>query len=207
MHRLEVAQQKCCGEASNHQDQVAKLEALSELEAIEVSCACESNDANSANCDCLAAETSRGLASFDQAVLDVFGSDSDPSKFSSTHGTGVMATGCGCGPANEAVLVSGDEGQRVFGVEFLDVLPANLDSTNRVDDHNPLVANQERWTNQTQPCCRDEKAAPGPSRKVLPIANQNAERNQSDNCCQNDAAPGSKNLHVSHVSIIAGDVK
>lgn len=207
MHRLEVAQQKCCSEARDNQNQVAELEALAEVKALEVATACKCGDAKSANCDCLTAEASWGFTGFDEAILDVVGSNSNTPELGASNGASVVATGCGCCPTNESSLAFGDKRQRVLGVELLDVLPTKLDSTNRVHNGDTLISNQKAGANEAQPGRRDEEAAPSPARQVLPIANQDAQRNQSDNCCQNDAAPGSKNLHVSHVSIIAGDVK
>lgn len=207
MHRLEVAQQKCCGEASGNHNQVANLEALAEGQTFGSTTACKCGDAQATNCNCLTAEASWGLTSLDQAVLDVLGSNAYAPELGSANSSSVVATGSGCSPADKASLVFGDKCQRVLGVEFLNVLPAKLNSADRVHNRDTLVGNQQAGANQAQPSSRDEEAAPRPTRQVLPIANQDTQRNQSDNCCQDDAAPRSKNLHVTHVSIIAGDVK
>ena len=207
MHLLEVAQHECCSKAAGNQENVAEVEALAEIQTLDVCCSVEGSNPQTANCDCLTAEASRRLTSFDEAILDVLGCDSNASELGTSNVSSVVAARCRCCPTDEASVSSGDEGQRVLGVEFFDVLPTDLNSGYGVHDGDTLVANYQRGSHQTKPGKRNHESGPGPARKVLPIAYQNTQRDQSDDCCQNDAAPRSKNLHVSHVSIIAGDVK
>ena len=207
MQLLTVAQQQCCGKASDNYQQVDQVVALAEGQALNVACACESNHAQAANRDGLAAETARGFASLDQAVLDVVCCNSDALELGSSNRASMVAAGCGCGPANEASAVFSDDRERVLGVELLDVVPADLNAAHGVHHGHALIGDHQFGAHQTEPGQGDHEGAPSPRRQVLPIANQDAQGNQADNCCQRDAAPGSKNLHVSHVSIIAGDVK
>ena len=207
MPRLTVAQQQCCGQAKYNNQKVDEFEALAENQSLNVACACEGNNAQSANRNRLTAETARGLTGLNQAVLDVLSCNSDALELGAANRSSVVASRCGCGPANKPSAVFGDDSERVLGVELLDVVPTDLNSAHRVHNDHTLVSDNEFGANQAQPGERDHEGAPSPRRQVLPIAEQDAQGNETDNCCQRDAAPGSKNLHVSHVSIIAGDVK
>jgi hypothetical protein len=207
MQPLTVAQQQCCGKTGDNDHQVVDLETLSESQALDVACSLERNDAKSADGDCLTAEASWGFTSFDEPLLDVLCCNSDSLELGASNRAGMVSAGCGCCPADEAALVFGLDRERVLGVDLFDVLPADFDSTERVHDGDTLVSDNQLGANEPQPGQRHHEGAPRPGRQVLPIANQDAQGNQSDNCCQSDAAPRSKNLHVSHVSIIAGDVK
>ncbi len=125
-------------------------------------------------------------------------------------GSRVVAAGSDCSPRADS-LARSNNGQRVPNVDVDDLVPANSNRGERVREDHTLIEDFDLWSNEDQ--VRRDAAGDRPKAardgwqgffgQPQGYGKQQAEGEYQSG--QNVATARSKNLSITHVSIIAGD--
>lgn len=131
-------------------------------------------------------------------------------EFTWVNGSGMVAARCDSSPGSDA-LCWGDDGQGVSNVNVNHFVPANGNRSEWVCDDHAFVENFNLWSNENQVCRDDAGYGPEAARDSgqgffgQPQSRSEQRADGQHQPGQNVAAPRSKNLSITHVSIIAGD--
>ena len=131
-------------------------------------------------------------------------------EFTRVDGSGMVATGCNSSPRSYA-LGWGHYGQGVSNVDVNHFMPANGNRSEWVSDDHAFVENFNLWSNENQVGRDDAGHGPKAARDGgqgffgQPQSRSEQRADGQHQPGQNVAAPRSKNLSITHVSIIAGD--
>lgn len=166
----------------------------------------ESLKAKSAELSGLAATSSWRLAG---ANLDLV-AEPVSLEFTRVNSSSVVTTGSNSSPRSDALSRSND-GQGVANIDVHHLVPANGNRREWVSDNHALVENLNLWSNENQVGRDDAGHGPKAARngqqgffgQPQSCGEQRAEGQNEPR--QDVATARSKNLSITHVSIIAGD--
>ena len=131
-------------------------------------------------------------------------------QFAGMDGSSVVATGSDCSPRAYS-LARSNNGQRVSNVDVDDLVPTNCNRGEWVREDHALIEDFNLWSNENQVrrhAASDRPKASGDGWQGFFGQPQGSGKQQAEGeyqSCQNVATTRSKNLSITHVSIIAGD--
>lgn len=154
----------------------------------------------------LAAASSRG---FTGANLNLV-AELVPLELAGMHGSRMVASGSHSGPCADS-LARSNNGQRVSNIDVDNFVPTDGNRSERVGDNHALIENLNLWSNEYQVSSDDagyrpEAARDGQQGFFGQPKGDGEQRGQGKyQPGQNVATARSKDLSITHVSIIAGD--
>jgi hypothetical protein len=132
------------------------------------------------------------------------------SELAGMHGSGVVPTWGNSSPRADS-LRCGDDGQGIPNIDIDNLVPTNGDRSEWVCHHNTFIEDFNLGVNENQVRANARSGGPQRSRqrqdKFLrePKSHREKQAQREDNSSQNITASRSKDLFISHVSIIAGE--
>ena len=131
-------------------------------------------------------------------------------ELASVHGSGMISTWCDSSPGADS-LRCGNNGQRVSNVDLYHSVPTDGNRSKRVGDNHTLIEDFDFWSNKDQIGGDRTRRSPEAARDGRDCffgqpqrrGKQRAEGEHQPG--KNVATSRSKDLSITHVSIIAGD--
>lgn len=126
------------------------------------------------------------------------------------HSSSMVATGSNGSPSADS-LGCGNNGQRVSNIDVNHFVPADCDGSEWVGNDNTFIEDFNLWVNENQVCADAESDSPQAARdrqqRTLgqPECYGQGRAEHEYQTSQHKAASRSKDLFISHVSIIAGE--
>jgi hypothetical protein len=167
----------------------------------------EVGKSRSSDVSCCSGLASGGVARSESEVFVVV----DTSEFTGMDVSGVVSPGCGCRPGNNS-SATGFDGERVFGFDAVDSIPANCGCNEGVHHGDALVEDQNFGSNKAKPseCCgnANEAELQQPA-AVTEKDNLNTEKQveQKNHTSHDKCRCGSKSMDVGHMTILPLTVK
>ena len=124
--------------------------------------------------------------------------------------SGVVAAWSNRSPGTNSLSWS-NNGQRVANVDVDDLVPSDCNRGEWVGDNHAFIEDFDLWSNENQVCREHERCGPKAARNSgQNILGQPQSRGQQRAQCEHQAGENvatarSKDLSITHVSIIAGD--
>ena len=131
-------------------------------------------------------------------------------EFARVNSSSVVATGSNSSPRSDALRRSND-GQGIANIDVDHFVPANGNRGEWVGDNHAFVENLNLWSNENQVSRDDAGSRPQTARDGgqrffgQPKGYREHGAQDQNKAGQNVATARSKNLSITHVSIIAGD--
>ena len=131
-------------------------------------------------------------------------------EFAGVNGSRVVAAG-GHGSPSADSLCRGNDGQRVSNVDVNDLVPTNGESREGVSNYDAFVEDFDLWSNKDQvsadhaSCCPQAARNRGQRSFGQPEGGCEKTAQRHNQAEQYVATSRSKDLSITHVSIIAGD--
>ena len=131
-------------------------------------------------------------------------------EFAGVNGSRVVAAG-GHGSPSADSLCRGNDGQRVSNVDVYDLVPTNSECREGVSNYDAFVEDFDLWSNKDQvsadhaSCCPQAARNRGQRRFGQPEGGCEKTAQRHNQAKQYVASSRSKDLSITHVSIIAGD--
>ena len=162
----------------------------------------ELRESSAGNMGCCSGNASGGVAGPEAEIPVIL----DSLELAGVQVSGVVATGCGCGPSDDLAPVTFD-GEGVLGLDALNVAPTEGCCGKGVDHGDSLVKNHDSGSQEQQPtqsCCgRNDAGLNEPAsvskKQELHREQQVQKKHQAahDNC-----GCGSKTVEVGHLTIL-----
>lgn len=157
----------------------------------------------------LSSFTAAGAWGFSWANLNLV-VESVALQFARVDGSRVVATGCNCGPSAHP-LSGGNDGQGVSNIDIDNLVPTDGNRSERVSNHDTFIEDFDLWVNENKVSADASGSGPkSPGCCKERSFGQPKSSHQKGAHCENQTsqqktASRSKDLFITHVSIIAGE--